>query len=200
MKTPERRSRPRPRPRATRGFSLAELLIVTAVMGIMFAIVAPRIDVARIRVDTEIQNLSLTLNAAQRLAVLNQYDIVLAFDVAQHRVRIHHDENNNTVVDSGESIRWVEMEDGVGFGRAGAPAFLPGGATRVSFTKLQDGMPALTFRRNGSASEYGGFYITSGREEQTAERAEDVRGIEVERSTGQVTCMSYASLSWETGC
>lgn len=179
---------------------MVELLIVMSVIGLLLAMVAPRIDVARIRVDSEIQNLALTMNAAQRLAVLNQHDISIIFDASANAIRVHQDENNDGLVNGGESVRWVEMEDGVTFGRTGAPGFLPTSASPVSFTGKVSGLPALTFRRNGSASEYGGFYITAGGGPAGGLGAEYVRGIEVERSTGQVTCMTYASGSWEVGC
>jgi Tfp pilus assembly protein FimT len=187
-------------PASNAGFSLVELLVIISVVGVMMAMVVPRIDTARIRVETELQNVSLTLNSAQRLAVLNQHDIVVAFDVDGARLRIHRDEDNDGVVDSGESARWVELEGGVTFGRAGASPLLSGHGDAVTFVGTQDALPAVTFRRNGSASEFGALHLTAGGAGSQGLGPEYTRGIEVERSTGQVTCMTYETLHWEVGC
>jgi hypothetical protein len=65
----------------------------------------------------------------------------------------------------------------------------------VTWTETQDGLPALTFRRNGSASEESILYLTSERG-----AVEDTRAIEIERATGRLRCYSYATGTWIQTC
>lgn len=192
-------TRRRRRPAATaRGFTLVEMLTVMTLMVVLLGIALPSIDVSRFRLDGKVQSIALMINSSQRLAVLRQYDIVLAFDEGESRIRLHHDENNDGAVNDGEEVRYIQLDDGVVFGRADAPA-LPDGGETVTFIEEQEGMPALTFRRNGSASESGVIYLTSVAATRGANRGH-TRAITIERSTGQVTCMSYRNSDWEIGC
>ncbi len=189
----------RARPRGRRGFTLVEMLTVMALLVAIMGIALPNIDVARFRLDGEVQSLALMINSAQRLAVLRQYDIVLAFDETEDRIRLHHDTDKDGVVDTGEEVRFIQLEDEVVFGRGGATA-LPEGGANVTFTEVQDGLPSMTFRRNGSASENGVIYLTSLLASRVGGHSEHTRAIAIERATGQVTCMSYRTSSWEIGC
>ena len=182
-----------------RGFTLVEMLTVMALLAIIMGIALPNIDVARFRLDGEVQSLALMVNSSQRLAVLRQYDIVLAFDETENQIRLHHDTDNDGVVDSDEEVRFIRLEEEVVFGRGGAAPLVAGPST-VTFTEVQDGMRAMTFRRNGSASETGVIYLTSLRASRASGYSHHSRAIEVERATGQVTCMSNKTSSWEIGC
>lgn len=192
--TPRRR-----RTDAPRGFTLVEMLTVMALIVAILGIALPNIDVARFRLDGEVQSLALMINSSQRLAVLRQYDIVLAFDETENRIRLHHDTDKDGALDSDEEVRFIALEDEVVFGRGGATA-LPEGGANVTFTEVQDGLPSMTFRRNGSASENGVIYLTSLLASRAAGHSEHTRAIQIERATGQVTCMSYRTSSWEIGC
>lgn len=187
------------RRRPARGFTLVEMLTVMALVVIVMGIALPAIDVARFRLDGEVQSLALMINSSQRLAVLRQYDIVLAFDESEDRIRLHHDENNDGVMDSGEELRFIQLEEEVVFGRGGADA-LPEGGDEITFTERQDGLPSMTFRRNGSASETGVIYLTSLVASRASGHSEHTRAIAIERATGQVTCLSYRTSDWEIGC
>jgi prepilin-type N-terminal cleavage/methylation domain-containing protein len=181
------------------GFTLVEMLTVMALLVIIMGIALPNIDVARFRLDGEVQSLALMVNSSQRLAVLRQYDIVLAFDETDNQIRLHHDKNNDGVADSGEEVRIIRLEEEVVFGRGGAAPLVAGPST-VTFSEAQNGMRVLTFRRNGSASETGVIYLTSLRASRASGYSHHSRAIEVERATGQVTCMSNKTSSWEIGC
>ncbi len=187
------------RPRRSRGFTLVEMLTVMALLVIIMGIALPNIDVARFRLDGEVQSLALMVNSSQRLAVLRQYDIVLAFDESDRMIRLHHDTDNDGEMESGEEVRYIRLEEEVVFGQGGATELVPGPST-VTFTETQGGLPSLTFRRNGSASETGVIYLTSLRASRASGYSHHSRAIEVERATGQVTCMSNKTLTWEIGC
>ncbi|GMV04546.1 MAG: hypothetical protein AMXMBFR53_08260 [Gemmatimonadota bacterium] len=180
-----------------RGFSLVELVMVLVLIGIMVNIVVPFLRPEKFRMDGAVILVGTTLTAQQRNAILRQHDVVVAVDTAQRRLRVHYDTNNDATIDTGENWFVVELGDGVVFGRGGAPA-RPLSSQVVSMTTLQDGLPALTFHRNGSASEESVIYLTA--ETAGSANTEEARAVEIERATGRVMCYSYASGEWERKC
>jgi prepilin-type N-terminal cleavage/methylation domain-containing protein len=181
------------------GFSLVELVMVLLLMGLMATIVIPLIRPEKFRLDSAVVEVGSTLSAQQRNAILRQHNVVLAMDTAERRVRVHYDADNSGSIDAGEQWQVVELGDGVAFGRGGAPA-RPRSGLAISLTAQQDGMPALTFRRNGSASEEAVLYLTSERAAGTVSFAAEARAIEIERATGRVSCFSYATGAWVQTC
>lgn len=177
------------------GFTLLELVVVMVIAGVVATIAVPRIDVGRVRASSAYRQVAMTLLAAQRSAVLKQHAVVLAFDTTRGLIRVHYDRNNSGVIDGGEEQTFVKLEEGVVFGRAGVPA-LPMGGSAITFSKRQDGLPALTFQRSGSATENGGFYLTSARAGSSARHREDNRAFEVQRATGRASLYEYAGGSW----
>jgi prepilin-type N-terminal cleavage/methylation domain-containing protein len=179
------------------GFSLIELLVVLVVSGVIMSIVAPRLEPGRWRADAAVQEVVVSLNAAQRLAMLRQHDIVVTFQTNERRLRLLQDRNNNGDADAGEDVRVVQLPETMGFGRGSAPQFGTGSAA-VTF-RIKDGAPTLIFHRNGSASESGQAYLKP-LEGSMSFDAEAVRAVSVERSTGVVRCFSYRTAAWEGAC
>jgi hypothetical protein len=66
----------------------------------------------------------------------------------------------------------------------------------VTFTRAQGILPVLIFRRDGSASEDGGVYLstTAG---LSIDRTADVRAVEISRATGRASWFSYATGAWK---
>jgi len=185
-----RRARPHPF-----GFSLIEMLIVLVVIGLLVGITAPKIDVVKYRLEAGMQGVGMTLLAAERQAITQQHDVVVTFDVPNGTIHIFDDANNNGLKDAGERERGMTLAEGVVFGRAEAPA-RPMGAGPVTFTRTVNGLPALVFHRDGSASEGGGFYLTSTRAVESGKHLEDTRSVEVERATGRATWYRYGPPAW----
>jgi hypothetical protein len=158
------------------------------------SIVAPSLQPDRWRADSAVQEVALSMNAAQRLAVMRQHDIVVTFDLTARRVHILEDPDN-----SGSAVerKVIDLPETIGFGRGAAPA-LSQGPGPVSFRDTGDG-PTVTFHRNGSASETGIAYLNPFRGSQ-AGGAEGVRALTVQRATGEVRCFSYRSGSWKPTC
>jgi prepilin-type N-terminal cleavage/methylation domain-containing protein len=181
------------------GVSLIELVIVMLLIGIMAGIVAPLLRPERFQLDAALVLVGSTLTAQQRNSIMRQHNIVLALDSAASRIRVHYDRDNDNVIDSDEPTNVVELEEGIMFGRGPTPARAMGTAT-ISVTETQGTLPALTFRRNGSASEQAILYLTSRRAGTASAFAEDGRAIEIERATGRVRCYSYGSGAWVQTC
>lgn len=181
-----------------RGVTLVELVIVLVMIGLLAGIAFPKIDLARFQVDAAMQGVGTTLLAVQRLAVTRQHDVLVRFDVPGNALIIHEDANNDQQVQASERIRRVPLGEHVVFGSAGAPA-LPMGPGPVSFKKQVSGEITLTFHRNGSASEAGGFYLTSRRAVSSGEHLDDTRAVEIERSTGRASWFRFAGLRWRRG-
>jgi prepilin-type N-terminal cleavage/methylation domain-containing protein len=177
------------------GFTLIEMLIVMVILGLVVAFAAPKIDITKYRVESSMQGIGMTMLAAERQAITQEHDVILLFDVPNNKIRIHDDANNNGVIDAGERVRGVPLGDGIVFGRATAPA-RPMGPGPVTFTKVINGFPALVFHRDGSASEAGGFYLTSVRAATSGVHLEDSRSIELERATGRASWYKYGAPVW----
>ena len=179
------------------GFTMIELILVLAIVSVLASFAAPVINPGRWRSDSAVQEVMVALNAAQRLAVLRQHDMIITFRVNERLLRIHRDVDNDGVVDTGEDMRVVELPETIGFAR-GSSAPIDGASDDVSFTDTGAG-PALVFHRNGSASEAGAAYLRP-MEGSLAHDSEATRAITVERATGQVRCFTYRTGSWEASC
>ena len=183
-------------PRHIGGFSLAEVLVVLVILGIVGAMTVPRLNLTPSRASAAASLAGSTLMSAQRAAVARQHDVVVAVDVGGRRLRVHFDADDDGRVDAGEWVRYEPLPEGAVFSRAGAPAGRVGSAA-VSFRGRQDGLPAVTFLRNGSASEEGGFYLTSVAA-AAAGNAIDARQVVVDRATGRLTWLTWDGSRWKT--
>jgi prepilin-type N-terminal cleavage/methylation domain-containing protein len=179
------------------GFTLAEMLFVVVIVGIMTAMMTPLFSPGRWRADSAVQELAMTMNASQRLAVMRQHDVVLRFLLDERRVRIHQDTDNDGVEDTGEDVRVMELPETMGFGAGSVPQ-LPQGAGPVSF-KAKNGMPTLVFHRNGSTNSTGAVYLRP-LEGSLSNSPYAVRAVTVERATAEVRCYSFRTGSWADRC
>lgn len=180
-----------------RGFSLMELLTVIVIIGMMASIAIPRSGVSRYQANTGAQVVASTLTYAQRQAISRQADTRVAFDVVNNELRVHEDQDNDNVIDLGERVTMAALPEGVTFGLGAAPARPMGGAV-INFTRTQGGLPLVIFRRDGSASENGGVYVTT-IAGLSVGRPTDVRAVEISRATGRAAWFSYASGAWKEG-
>ena len=178
------------------GFTLVEMLIVLVVIGLVVGLAAPKIDVTKFRVQSAMQGVGMTMLAVERQAITQQHDVIVMFDVPNNLIRIHDDANNNGIVDPGERLRGMPLGDGIIFGRAGVTPRPMGGAP-VNFTKVVAGLPAVVFHRDGSASEAGGFYLTSNRAATGGTHLDDTRSVEIERATGRALWFKYGAGVWQ---
>lgn len=174
---------------------MAEILVVLSIIGIATAIAAPRLDSSGRQASGAAHMAGLALVAAQRAAVTRQHDVVVAVDAPNRALRIHHDADNDGLVDGAERVRVERLGEGAVFGRGAAPAWVIGGSD-VTFAGRQGGLPAVTFHRSGSASEEGGFYVTSARARAEG-LAKHAHAVMVDRATGRPSWASYAGGQWK---
>ena len=93
----------------------------------------------------------------------------------------------------------MQLPERVAFDRGGATPIL-GLTEAISFTKRVEKLPALTFHRNGAASEEGVIYLTSVRAAGGDSNSQDTRALRIERATGRVRCFTYRTSVWQEGC
>jgi prepilin-type N-terminal cleavage/methylation domain-containing protein len=182
----------------TTGFALVELLIVMVILGLVATFAAPRIDITRFKVNSAVQALGTTVLTAQRQAVTQQHDVIMLFDTTYNRIHIHEDRNNDGDVDApAEHVRVVPLGESIVFGRGPAPQMSTLTGDGVVIAKRIGGVPAIVFHRDGSASEVGGFYVTSVIAKRgEASRATDARAVTVERATGRASWFRYSPNGW----
>lgn len=184
------------RPEAA-GFTLIEIVIVLTMIGIVAALAIPKIDIPRYQIEGAMHGVGTTMLAAQRLAVSRQHDVAVRFDLPGQALLLHEDANDNQIVDAGERVRRLPLGERVVFGRgSAAPEPSLGTAGAVTFAHTAQGMPVVTFHRNGSASESGGFYLTSLRALTLPQYTSDARAVEIERATGRATWYRYTGRVW----
>ena len=184
------------RDRKKAGFTVIEILITLVVVGIVVAFVRTKIDLAKYSVDTGMQSLGTLLQAAQRLAVTRQHDIIVAFDVPHEAVRIVDDTNNNHIADPGEHVRVVPLQDRVVFGLGGATPLSGVTPGPITFSKTMGAYPCVTFHRDGSSSEAGGVYITSLRAAAGTGYPGDTRLIQTARASARVSFWRASPPNW----
>jgi prepilin-type N-terminal cleavage/methylation domain-containing protein len=177
-----------------RGFTLIEILMTITLIGMVAAFAIPKLNWSAYRVNGAVRSVTALLGRAQRLAVTDQSNVNVLFDVANNAIKIHEDANNDNVIQNTERVRSYPLGEGIVFGKGTAPIRLYT-TVPISFTRTEGGLLEIIFRRDGSASENGGFYITTTTASNSA-RPQDARSIEVVRSTGRADWFQYLGTTW----
>ncbi len=190
------------RTRGRAGFTLVELVTTIVIMGIILALAIPRLNLDGYKVSAAVRGVTAGLSYAQRLAVSLQSDVRVGFDGANRRLRIHEDTNDDGIINNNERVTYINLDEGVTFGRGAAPAITysngVAGPLTFNFVQTQAGLPVVIFRRDGTASENGGFYLNTIKS-MAAGVTGSVRAGEIIRSSGRIIWYSYATGAWTRG-
>lgn len=179
------------------GFSIVELIIVLSIVSIMAVAALPLLNIGSHQAEAAMQSMGSMLLAAQRRAINRQHDVIVIFDVPSGTIRIIEDADNDGGFDAGEHRTAYPVGEGVVFGRGGAAAHSIGSGP-ITFTDRIEGQPAVTFHRDGSASQAGGIYLQAAREDSGG-GSRGARLLVVDRATGRPSWYRYAGNNWERG-
>jgi len=177
-----------------RGFTLVEVLMAIVMIALIVRFGLPKLNWSGYRINGAVRGVTGLLARAEIMAVRNQSNVNVLFDVANNAIKIHEDLNNDNVQQPTERVRSYPLGEGIVFGLGGAPTRLYT-TVPISFTRTQNGMLEIIFRRDGSASENGGFYITT-TTALNSNRPQDARSIELTQSTGRASWYQYTGSQW----
>jgi prepilin-type N-terminal cleavage/methylation domain-containing protein len=172
------------KPTMRRGFTLAEMMVVVVITGMMVALAIPRVDTTKWRADAIATIVRTTLQYAQRQAITRQHDMVVSFDTTGERIRTFWDNNNSGTPNTSERITWRGLDVGVLFtdpsvkGVSGATISKPVNGAAIA---TLNGYPTVTFHRDGSVSTDAEIYI-----KVAAHGPPWYRAIRLTQATGRV--------------
>lgn len=179
-----------------RGFTLIEILMVMALIGIFAGWAITRVSSSRYRMDANIRLLQNAMLGAQQTAITRNVPVQLMFDASSDstmRIRVLLDADDDGQVSMNEVVSYRPLTGA----RFLSPATTIDGATAAYATGpgLVSGRPALMqalrIAPNGTLGGDVVVYIGS-----AANRPEDFRALAVTGATGRTAHWSYSSGSW----
>jgi len=166
------------------GFTLAEIMVVVVISGMMIAIAIPRIDTTKIKADAIATIVRTTLQYAERQAITRQHDMVVSFDTTGEKIRTFWDINNDGSFENTERVSLRGLDVGVLFtdpsvsGITGSQITNPVSGSNI---RSLNNWPTITFHRDGSASTDAEIYI-----KVAGHGPPWYRAVRVTQSTGRV--------------
>ena len=177
-----------------RGFTIIELVMVLALIGLLAGFAIPRINVARMKSDGAARLVRMLLMNAQRTSITRQSNTIVSFDLANSRIRIVEDYNNNDTLNTTDRVYWRALPEGVKF-LTPTMARVPGGsatsALQGSDLRTVSSYLSLTFRRDGSASTDAEIYFAARTGVPT-----DFRAMTIDPGTGRTDLYRWTGTAW----
>ncbi|MEO8031135.1 MAG: prepilin-type N-terminal cleavage/methylation domain-containing protein [Gemmatimonadota bacterium] len=184
------------------GVTLIEMLIVVTMISIILAISIPKLNMSRLRAKSAVTSLGTTMLALQREAISKQHNILVLFADTPRQIRVVYDSNSNERWDAGERERPIPLGEEILFGKPTAVTARAFGGNTINFTNTEPttGLPAIVLYRDGSAKQYGGVYLTTGKAIAGAAGHEgETWAMEMIRATGRPEWYRWNGTTWLRG-
>jgi prepilin-type N-terminal cleavage/methylation domain-containing protein len=181
-----------------RGVTLPELMMVIVVVGILAALVLPKVKLDNAQVDTAARTIGMTLMAAQRDAASRQHNVIVVFDTSAHIVRAIWDENNNGKADANEKSRPFLIPERVVLGRPSGVAALGSASASIPVMNATSKGPALIVQRNGAVDRSVTLYLSTIRA-MNGGTDKDTRAVVIARATGRPNWYAWTGTKWRRG-
>jgi type II secretory pathway pseudopilin PulG len=166
--------------------------MVIIIIGLLAALVLPRVRVDNSKVDTAARTIGMALMVAQREAVARQHNVLLVVDGGAHSARTIWDANNNGIADAGERSRPFLLPEQVVLAR-------PGHVPALGAEAEAPGSPlVIILQRNGAADRAHVLYLTTARA-MSGNPHDELRAVQIARATGRPTWHVWTGTRWRRG-
>ena len=173
------------------GFTLVEMITVVAIMGIILAVAVPNFSKwkEKHQINGQAQKVYFDLILARTVAVKNNNDVRVTFNLNADTYQVHDDTNGDGVEDSGEALKTINLEENVQFAYITGIEDIDGNTVTSAVSFGGGGSQTVTFDSRGQASASGSVFMLH--QSDIGTTSSRARSISVLQATGAVDYWSY---------